>query len=278
MQRAVGLFWPRAESGIYREPKKLEAHGLAREHHGVRGAATAHPLHDHRQGRKALAKWIPTAGAGPVVEFEQLVKVFFAEQATKDDLLTTLARRSSLGRGPRRRHIRHPAGVPRRPRRLPSTSAVAHSCRRFLDDIEQAVDRWATWAIGVVEAWPDDLGQAEPDRDALEVMAANNDTLVARGRAVRVRATDGYVSVEIDVLSDELVGVGGVDPPRVVRAVARLAGAVRHHRDHLVGVVDEHRATGVTEARAADATRLARIVQRVQVPTARLVAVELHDA
>ena len=30
MQRALGLFWPRAESGIYREPKKLEAHGLAR--------------------------------------------------------------------------------------------------------------------------------------------------------------------------------------------------------------------------------------------------------
>ena len=25
MRRALGLFWPRAESGIYREPKKLES-------------------------------------------------------------------------------------------------------------------------------------------------------------------------------------------------------------------------------------------------------------
>ena len=30
MRRALGLFWPRAESGIYREPAKLEDHGLAR--------------------------------------------------------------------------------------------------------------------------------------------------------------------------------------------------------------------------------------------------------
>jgi DNA-binding PadR family transcriptional regulator len=43
MRRALGLFWPRAESGIYREPKKLEAHGLARsttEYVGERARTT----------------------------------------------------------------------------------------------------------------------------------------------------------------------------------------------------------------------------------------------
>ena len=30
MQKALGQFWPRAESKLYEEPKKLVAHGLAR--------------------------------------------------------------------------------------------------------------------------------------------------------------------------------------------------------------------------------------------------------
>jgi len=51
---------------------------------------------------------------------------------------------------------------------------------RFLDDVEQMVDRWAEWAIGVVEAWPDDLAHAVPDRAALVRMAEHNDALVAR--------------------------------------------------------------------------------------------------
>ena len=189
MQRAVGLFWPRAESGIYREPKKLEAHGLARSTTEFVGQRQRTRYTITAKGRKALANWIPTAGAGPVVEFEQLVKVFFAEQATKDDLLTTLAGvqawvedRAAATSGIPQEYLEGRGGFPQR---LPWLILVG----RFLDDIEQAVDRWATWAIGVVEAWPDDLGQAEPDRDALEVMAANNDALVARARA---RARSGH--------------------------------------------------------------------------------------
>src|SRR5687768_17263422 len=91
MKRALGLFWPRAESGIYREPKKLEAHGLARSTTEFVGQRPRTRYTITAKGRRALAKWVPTAGAGPVVEFEQLVKVFFAEHATKDDLLATLA-------------------------------------------------------------------------------------------------------------------------------------------------------------------------------------------
>ena len=198
MQRALGLFWPRAESGIYREPKKLEAHGLARSTTEFVGQRPRTRYTITAKGRKALANWIPTAGTGPVVEFEQLVKVFFAEQATKDDLLTTLAGvqawvedRAAATSGIPQEYLEGRGGFPQR---LPWLILVG----RFLDDIEQAVDRWATWAIGVVEAWPDDLGQAEPDRDALEVMAANNDALVARARArARARSRSGNRRVRL---------------------------------------------------------------------------------
>jgi hypothetical protein len=135
------------------------------------------------KGRRALARWVPTLGAGPVIEFEQLVKVFFAEHGTKADLLATLA-------GVREwveEQAAGAAGIPHEylegrgayPGRLPWLVLAG----RFLDEIEQAVDRWAEWAIGVVEQWPDDLGEAEADRDALVLMAEHNDELVARHAA-----------------------------------------------------------------------------------------------
>jgi PadR family transcriptional regulator, regulatory protein AphA len=183
MRRALGLFWPRAESGIYREPGKLVEHGYARstvEHVGqrprTRYAITA-------KGRRALAEWVPSPGDGPVIEFEQLVKVFFAEQATKADLLATLEgvrawveSQAAATPGIPQEYL---AGRGRYRERLPWLILAG----KFLDDIEQTVDRWAQWAIGIVEQWPDELGAAEPDHEALAIMAEHNDELVARHRA-----------------------------------------------------------------------------------------------
>ena len=183
MRRALGLFWPRAESGIYREPKKLVDHGLARsteEYVGQR-ARTRYTI--TAKGRRALAAWVPSPGAGPVVEFEQLVKVFFAEHATKADLLETLAGvrasvedQAAAAFGIPQGYLAGEGGYPER---LPWLILTG----KFLDDIEQTVDRWAEWAIGLVESWPDDIADAEPDHDALVEMAEHNDALVARHAA-----------------------------------------------------------------------------------------------
>ena len=91
MQRALGQFWPRAESKLYEEPKKLVAHGLARASSEMVGKRPRTVYTITPKGRRALAAWVPTPGAGPILEFEQLVKVFFAEHGTKADLLATIA-------------------------------------------------------------------------------------------------------------------------------------------------------------------------------------------
>ena len=175
MQRALGLFWPRAESGIYREPKKLEAHGLARSTTEFVGERPRTRYTITAKGRRALAAWVPTSGAGPVIEFEQLVKMFFAEQATKADLLATLEGVRAWVED----QAVATAGIPHEylegrggyPERLPWLILAG----KFLDDMQQAVDRWAAWATQVVEAWPDDITMAEPDREALELMAVNEE-------------------------------------------------------------------------------------------------------
>lgn len=182
MRRSLGQFWPRVESGIYREPKKLEARGLARSTTEFVGRRARTRYSITAKGRRALAAWAPTIGAGPVIEFEQLVKVFFAEQATKEDLLAHLAGvrawvedRAAAGEAIPHEYL---DGRGTYPERLPWLVLVG----KFLDDIEQAVDRWAAWAIEVVEGWPADLAQAQPDLEALKKMAAHNDVLAARAR------------------------------------------------------------------------------------------------
>ncbi len=180
MRRALGLFWPRAESGIYREPKKLEELGLARSTVELVGQRPRTRYTITAKGRRALAAWVPTPGEGPVFEFEQLVKIFFAEQATKDDLIRSLAGVREWVED----HAASAPGIPHEylegrgnyPERLPWLILAG----KFLDDMEQMVDRWAEWAIGIVEAWPDDLTRAEPDHDALVTMAEHNDALIAR--------------------------------------------------------------------------------------------------
>jgi PadR family transcriptional regulator, regulatory protein AphA len=178
MQRALGLFWPRAISGIYEEPKKLVAHGLAvatKERVGRR-ARTRYRI--TARGRRALEAWLPTDGAGPEVEFEQLVRVFFAEHGTKADLLSTLdgirremAQRAASNVGIPHEYLEGRGGYPER---LPWLILVG----KFLDDFEQMVDRWAAWATSVVEGWPDDITEAEPDLTALREMADNADAFV----------------------------------------------------------------------------------------------------
>jgi PadR family transcriptional regulator, regulatory protein AphA len=172
MDRALGRFWPRAESKIYEEPKKLVAHGLAEATAEMVGKRSRTIYTITAQGREALAEWVPTPGSGPTIEFEQLIKVFFAEHGTRDDLLATLASvhhwsGERLGAG---------AAVPQAyldgrgpfPERLPWLLLVG----QFLVDFHLMVERWAEWASEIVTEWPDDLSAATPDRAALERQAA----------------------------------------------------------------------------------------------------------
>jgi DNA-binding PadR family transcriptional regulator len=188
MKRALGLFWPRAVSGLYEEPKKLVAAGLARAMADDVGRRPRTRYAITPKGRRALAAWVPTAGAGPVIEFEQLVKVFFAEHGSRDDLLSTIEGvRASL-----EEQAASTAQVPHEylegrggyPERLPWLILTG----RFLDEIEQAVDRWAGWAADVVAAWPEDITQAEPDWDILEEMARHADEFADRVAARRAGA------------------------------------------------------------------------------------------
>jgi PadR family transcriptional regulator, regulatory protein AphA len=172
MQRSMSRFWPRAESKLYEEPKKLVAHGYATavvENVGRRQRTvyTVTP-----EGRRQLAEWLAQPGAGPALEFEQMLKVFFAEHGTKGDLLATIAdiqawaeRRAAEDADIAAHYL---SGSGRFPARTPQLVLVG----RYSADLAEMTARWAVWAREQVEGWPDSPGPATPDWQTLREIAA----------------------------------------------------------------------------------------------------------
>ena len=163
MDRSLGRIWPRAVSKLYEEPKKLVSHGLARVWSEQNGRRTRTVYAITAEGRRALAAWLHEPGDGPVIEFEQLLKVFFAENGTKADTLRTLhaaqewavarcAESLAVGEG-------YAEGEGPFPQRLPELQLAS----RFITDFYLLVLHWARWAADVVETWPDDPRHATHD-------------------------------------------------------------------------------------------------------------------
>ena len=167
MDRSLGRFWPRAVSKLYEEPKKLVSHGLAQasaEHNGQR-SRTVYAI--TAKGRQALASWLHEPGDGPVLEFEQMVKVFFAENGTKDDTLRALLAAQSWAQARCAESLavaeRYAQGQGPFPERLPELQLTG----RFLTDFYLLVLGWAQWAASIVETWPDDPRQARHQPDVI---------------------------------------------------------------------------------------------------------------
>jgi PadR family transcriptional regulator AphA len=179
MRRTFHYFWPRAESNLYAEPKKLVAHGLAE--------ATSQPHGKRRRtvytitpaGTEALARWLTEPPQEARYESEALVKAAFAEHGTRDDLLKTLRtfRQHAIER---HREITaifegYLEGNDPYPNR---THINAIGSRISLQAAATEID-WATWAIQEVERWttlsaPTDRNRSlDLIRETLEITKRN---------------------------------------------------------------------------------------------------------
>jgi len=167
MDRSLGRIWPRAASKLYEEPKKLVALGLAKATEDPVGNRPRTSYAITARGRRALADWLAEPGAGPVLEFEGLLKVFFADHGTRSDTLGTLAavrewavERNEANLAVGRSYI---AGEGAYQERV----AVTQLTGAFLTDFYAMVKDWADRSMAIVAKWPDDPGDARPDVPAL---------------------------------------------------------------------------------------------------------------
>ena len=175
MEHSLGRIWPRAQSKLYEEPKKLVALGLATAEEETVGRRPRTVYAITEAGREALAQWLQEPGEGPVLEFEQLVKLSFAEHGTREDALRTIAAARTWAEQRNKDNLataqQYAAGHgPFQHRAAQSMLAGA-----FFTDFYAMVAHWAEWATTQVEGWPDDPTEAVADPADLAGIAERAD-------------------------------------------------------------------------------------------------------
>jgi PadR family transcriptional regulator AphA len=89
------FFWPRAESHVYREVKRLVSEGWAIAESSRQGRRTRTTYSITSAGRRAMAAWLASPPGGTSMESEPLVRVFLGADGTVEDLLAAIRRARS---------------------------------------------------------------------------------------------------------------------------------------------------------------------------------------
>ena len=173
MDRSVGRVWPRAQSKLFEEPKKLVAHGYATAREELVGRRPRTVYTITRSGRRALTDWLAEPGDGPALEFEGLVKLIFADHGTREDALASIARARAWA-------VEMNAGSIAAGEKFVESEDGLYAQRRattlllgaFRTDFYALVAQWADWATEEVTSWPEDIAGHRLDVDRTrEVLA-----------------------------------------------------------------------------------------------------------
>ncbi|CAM3793611.1 PadR family transcriptional regulator [Nocardioides marinus] len=153
VRRSLHWFWTRAERRIYEEPKRLVDHGWVEAVEGWTGRRRHTTYAITEAGREALAAWLGTPAQVRTVEDEAMLRVFFADGGTLDQLRARLDELAEVTR----ERLEELATMTEQllvdggafPDRL---HLQALALRRHVD---QEVDTlaWATWARRQTERW-----------------------------------------------------------------------------------------------------------------------------
>ena len=161
MRRNLHYFWPRAESNLSAEPKRLVQAGFAK--------ARAEPLGRRRRtvdsitpkGQRELERWLSKPAGESRHESETLVKAMFAPYGSKEDLLGHLHRLldelEATQQQLRTIFGEYLAGKDA----FPERAHVNVVCYRLIWDSTRTAASWAAWAINEVERWPDITAPAD---------------------------------------------------------------------------------------------------------------------
>ena len=156
VERTLRRVWPRAQSKLYEEPKKLVALGYAAAEEERVGNRPRTRYTITPAGREALAAWLAEPGAGPVLEFEQLLKIHLADAGTTDDIRANLAATLAWVHQQNEENLAAAQAYLAGEGAFPDRAAVNILMGRFLTDFYAMVDNWARWATETVRDWPAD--------------------------------------------------------------------------------------------------------------------------
>jgi DNA-binding PadR family transcriptional regulator len=185
MRRSLSYCLPTVESVLYHEPKRLVRLGLVSAKRQAVGTRTRTVYSITAAGRKLLAEWLATPLPPPRLEVPVMLRLLYADQASKEDLLEaiTSARAWTLDRAPDA--LAQARGYLSDGGPFPGRLHIIAMFARFYVDLFGAIIDWCDFAEDQVRTWPDtaNLGMTDQTRMLLE-------ELEVRLRAFADRAAD----------------------------------------------------------------------------------------
>ncbi len=166
VQRSLNWFWPRAERRLYDEPKALAELGLVTSEEVYTGRRRSRQYTITDAGRQELAAWLDEPSGPRQLEFEGLVKVFFADAGDLDQLRTTLERIEAEAE----ERLAVLASMATAPPTFPGRLHLAALSLPYQLEQERVAVTWARWALSQIEHWKDTRDPGDWDGSA--VMAA----------------------------------------------------------------------------------------------------------
>jgi DNA-binding PadR family transcriptional regulator len=166
MGRTFRHFWPRAESGIYREVKRLVEAGLAAAESENVGRRLRTRYEITPLGRQRLRAWLDQPHSNGFLETEGLVRVLFADHATKDTLQRTLTAIADDAHARGELMVQVVRAYAAGNGEFPGRSHINLLIAQFIIDFAVMVDEWSAWASERVDTWPD-VRERDPDAATL---------------------------------------------------------------------------------------------------------------
>lgn len=164
--------WPRAESAIYREAKRLDSMGLIagkKEYTGKR-SRTVYSITE--AGEEALREWLGTPISPFSMDFEAMLRIFVLPLGTKDDIVGTLeqvqadAQQMLQFGGEVKQEFIDGINVTQ------DQVYIRALAVDFFISLLNAVDAWAERTLAEIESWDDLEPSPEKNRRGLEKIRA----------------------------------------------------------------------------------------------------------
>jgi DNA-binding PadR family transcriptional regulator len=162
--------WPRAESAIYRELKRLAAMGLVASTREYVGRRPRSVYSITEAGRQVLREWLGTPVSPFAMDFEAMIRLFIAPLGTKDQVLATLqqvrddAQEMLAFSGAVKQEFLDGRAV------LQDQVYIRALAVDFFVSLLNTVDGWAERTLTEIEGW-EDLSPDDRNDRGLQIMA-----------------------------------------------------------------------------------------------------------
>jgi DNA-binding PadR family transcriptional regulator len=157
-QSFLRAIWPRAESRIYDEPKRLVREGLASSKSEPSGDRPRTVYRVTRKGRARLRRWLGEPSTRFRYRSEALVKLAFADQGTREDLLRNIEALRAEALDDAQIYLAAAGRVIEDGLSMPERAHLSALVDEFILEMIEARLRWARFAEKFSSKWAEPAG------------------------------------------------------------------------------------------------------------------------